>query len=74
MDHRQVQKIVIHLTDKEFEKVQNTISNNGNTDLVNETLSGTELKIGLTPFGNFLEVKGYITCEIENVLVEFKKD
>lgn len=66
-------EIIIHLTDKEFLRVQNTISNNGNTDLANETFSGTELKIGLTPFGNFLEVKGYTNCEIDNVLVEFKK-
>jgi hypothetical protein len=67
-------EIIIHLTDKEFKKVKNTISYNGKTDLEHETFSGTELKIGLTPFGNFLQVKGYITCEIENVLVEFKKD
>ena len=67
-------EIIIHLTDKEFEKVQNTISNNGNTDLAHETFSGTEIIISLTPFGNSLEVKGYTNCEIDNVLVEFKKD
>lgn len=67
-------EIIIHLTDKEFEKIQNSISHNGKTDLEHETFSGTELKIGLTPFGNFLEVKGYTNCEIDNVLVELKKD
>lgn len=67
-------EIIIHLTDKEFQKVQNTISHNGNTDLAHETFSGTEINIALTPFGNILEVKGYTNCEINDVLVEFKKN
>jgi len=67
-------EIIIHLTDKEFELVKKTISNNGKTDLEHETFSGTEIKLGLSPFGNTLDVKGYSSCEINDVLIEFKKD
>jgi len=67
-------EINIYLTNREYQRVIDCISNNGKTDMDSETFSGTELKIALTPFGNSLEVKGYTSCEIDDVLVEFKKD
>lgn len=64
-------QIIIHLTDVEFRKVQEALQYNGKTDLENETFSGTEINVAMSPYGNFLTLKGYQQCEIENVSVEF---
>ena len=66
-------QIIIHLDDDEFQKVQETLQQNGKIDLDNETFSGTEIKVAMSPYGNSLTLKGYQQCEIENVCVEFKK-
>ena len=65
-------QIIIHLTDDEFQKIKETLRYNGKIDLDNETFSGTEIKVAMSPYGNFLTLKGYQQCEIENVSVEFK--
>lgn len=66
-------QITIHLTDQEYQKIQETMNHNGKTDLGNESFSGTEIRIEMTPFGNFLKIKGYKECEIDLVGVEFQE-
>lgn len=66
-------KIIIDLTEVEYQMIKKTINHNGKTDLDNETFSGTEIKIEMTPFGNYLTVKGYEECKIEFVGVEFRE-
>ena len=50
-------KIIIDLTEEEYQMIKKTINHNGKTDLVNETFSGTEIKTEMTPFGNYLTAK-----------------
>lgn len=66
-------KINIDLTEEEYQMIKKTINHNGKTDLDNETFSGTEIKIEMSPFGNSLKIKGYNICEIEFVGVEFRE-
>lgn len=63
-------QIIIHLTDLEYKKVQKAMQHNGKNDLENETLSGTEIKISMSPFGHFLEISGHQSVDIDNVVVE----
>lgn len=65
-------QIIIHLTDGEFQKALETLQYNGKIDLENETFSGTDINVAMSPYGSFLTINGYQKCEIENVWVEFK--
>lgn len=66
-------QIIIDLTEEEYKKIKKTINYNKKNDLDNESFSGTEIKIEMSPFGNFLKIKGYNECEIEFVGVEFRE-
>lgn len=66
-------QIIIDLTEEEYQKIKKTINYNKKNDLDNESFSGTEIKIEMSPFGNFLKIKGYNECEIQNVGIQFKK-
>lgn len=66
-------KIIIDLTEEEYQMIRKTINHNGKTDLDNETFSGTEIKIEMSPFGNSIKIKGYNECEIQNVGILFNK-
>lgn len=66
-------KIEIHLNKAQYKKLKAILNYNGNTDLSNETYSGKEIILGLTPFGNTLEIKGYQSEDLGVVKVEFEE-
>lgn len=66
-------QIIIDLNEEDYKKIKKTINYNKKNDLDNESFSGTEIRIEMSPFGNFLQIKGYSECEIQNVGILFKK-
>lgn len=46
--------LFIELDDKQLKKVKQIISDNGRSDLENETFSGSSLQIDMTPMGHEL--------------------
>ena len=67
-------KIILHLDDFQFQKLETILSNNGQTDLNNETFSGTEICVGISPYGHFLDVSGYKSESIGEISVELLKE
>lgn len=67
-------KITIHLDEKQLEKLQFALQNDGKNNLENETFSGTEIKISMSSFGHFLEISGYKSEDLGNVLVEISSE
>jgi hypothetical protein len=63
-------KLIVHLDEQQLEQLKSILNYNGKVDLENETFSGTELKIMMSPMGHFLEASGYQKCDIGNVCVE----
>ncbi|WP_158964043.1 hypothetical protein [Myroides fluvii] len=46
--------LFIELDDKQLKQVKKTLSDNGRSDLENETFSGSSLQIEMTPMGHEL--------------------
>jgi len=67
-------QIIIHIDEKQLKQLESVMKNNGQTDLDNETFSGTEIKISMSAFGHFLEVSGYKSEDLGNVVVEISEE
>lgn len=63
-------KIIIHIDKNQLKQIESVMKNNGQTDSENETFSGTEINISMSAFGHFLEVSGYKSKDLGNVVVE----
>ncbi|MBT0810139.1 hypothetical protein KIH41_02440 [Litoribacter ruber] len=67
-----MKKIIIGLTDKQYEELESLINRTHQTDLENETLSGYALHLNHTPIDSWLEFEsngitdlGPVNWEIE---------
>lgn len=67
-------QIIIHIDEKQLKQLESVMKNNGQTDIKNETFSGTEIKISMSAFGHFLEVSGYKSEDLGNVVVEISEE
>lgn len=67
-------QIIIHIDEKQLKQLESVMKNNGQTDSENETFSGTEIKISMSAFGHFLEISGYKSEDLGNVVVEISEE
>lgn len=67
-------RLIIHLTERQLKQMQTVIQNTTQTDLEEETFSGTDIHIAMSQMGNVMEVSGYITEDLGEVVVEILQD
>lgn len=65
--------IKIHLTEHQLRALIYTLEYNSGLDLQEETFGSTDLEISMSPFGHFMQVKGYKISDLGEVQVEFPK-